>query len=69
MVVLNLLSSVLTYFLHTHDLPLVAALVVGGFALGNAVFGVRIAIRLMRDDPAGVNGALTGAAQEAARPK
>lgn len=53
MMVLNGLSSVLTYFLHAYDLPLATGLVVGGFALGNAVFGIRIALRLMRDDPRG----------------
>ena len=53
MVVLNGLSSVLIYFLHTHDLPLGPRLLVGGFALGNAVIGMRIAFRLMRDEPEG----------------
>lgn len=49
MMTLNGLSSVLAFFLHAYDLPLMARLVVGGFALANAVFGLRIAIRLMRE--------------------
>lgn len=49
MVTLNGLSSVLAYVLHAYDLPLAPRLVVGGFALGNAVLGLRIAIRLMRE--------------------
>lgn len=49
MMTLNGLSSALAFFLHAYDLPLVLRLVVGGFALANAVFGLRIAYRLMRE--------------------
>lgn len=51
MVILNLLSSVLSYMLHTMVLTTSVTLVLALFALTNAVIGIRIAFRLMRDEP------------------
>jgi hypothetical protein len=53
MVVLNLLSSAFSYVLHTYSLTTVGTLVVAGFALSNAVIGIGLALRLMREDPVG----------------
>lgn len=47
-VILNGLSSVLSYVVRTYDLPWFAALVLTIFAIGNVVLGIRIALRLMR---------------------
>lgn len=51
MLILNLLSSVLSYILHTMVLTTPVTLVLALFALTNAVIGIRIALRLMRDEP------------------
>ncbi len=56
MVVLNLLSSAFSWVLHTHELTTVATLVVAGFALSNAVIGIGLALRLMRDEPVKESG-------------
>ena len=50
MVALNLLSSVLAWVLRSYPLLPLVALVVAGFALANAVIGIRLALALMRDD-------------------
>ncbi|MDX9994648.1 MAG: hypothetical protein RBS28_04930 [Rhodocyclaceae bacterium] len=49
LVLLNALSSVIAYLLRAHDFPLAIALMLAGFALGNMVYGLRIALRLMRE--------------------
>lgn len=49
MIVLNLLSAVLAWVLRTYQLVPLASLVVGLFALGNAVLGMFIAWDLVRD--------------------
>jgi len=46
-VLLNALSSVLSYLLRSYDLSLSMALLLALFALGNVIFGIRIALRLM----------------------
>lgn len=51
MLILNLLSSILSYMLHTMVLTTPVTLVLAVFALTNAVIGIRIALRLMRDEP------------------
>lgn len=56
MVVLNLLSSAFSYVLHTYTLSTAGTFVVAGFALSNAVIGVGLALRLMRDEQAGGSG-------------
>ncbi len=50
MLVLNALSSVFSYLLHTRELTTAVTLVVALFALANAIIGIGIAVRLMRDD-------------------
>lgn len=52
MVLLNLLSSVLAWVLRSYPLLPLAALVVAGFALVNAVLGLRLAFALMREPAA-----------------
>lgn len=52
MVLLNALSSGLSYLLHTRELSTAATVVLALFALANAVIGIGLAIRLMRDEPA-----------------
>ncbi|NMG02361.1 hypothetical protein [Azoarcus taiwanensis] len=49
MLVLNLLSSFLSWILHTRELATAPMLVVALFALSNAVLGIWLAIRLMRE--------------------
>ena len=51
LVILNVLSSVISYLLRSHELPPLAALALGGFALANVLLGLRIAWRLMAEDP------------------
>jgi len=51
MVVLNLLSTALAWVARSYDLAPLAALVVAGFALGNAVIGLRLMWLLVRDEP------------------
>lgn len=52
LVILNLLSSVISYLLRSHELPPLVALALGGFALANVLLGLRIAWRLMTEAPA-----------------
>ena len=58
MVVLNLLSTALAWIARTYDLVPLAALMVAGFAVANAVLGIRLALQLMRDEPPGKAGTL-----------
>ncbi len=51
MVTLNLLSTALAWVARSYDLAPLAALVVAGFALGNAVIGLRLMWLLVRDEP------------------
>lgn len=50
MIVLNVLSSILAWVLRTYPLVPLAAIVLAGFALANAVIGIRLALALMRSD-------------------
>lgn len=52
MVVLNILSSVLTWILRSYPLVPLAAIIVAGLALMNAWIGLRLAFGLMREDAA-----------------
>ncbi len=52
MIALNVLSSLLAWVLRTYPLVPLAAIVVAGFALANAVIGIRLALALMRSDDA-----------------
>lgn len=47
LVVLNLLSSGISYLLRRQDLPMSITLVLAAFALANFVIGIRIALQLM----------------------
>lgn len=49
MLALNLMSTVLAWVVRNHDLTPVAAAVIAVFALGNAVLGLALALRLMRN--------------------
>jgi hypothetical protein len=51
MIVLNLLSTLLAWVARNYSLTPTAALVVAGFAVGNAVIGLRLMWVLMRDEP------------------
>jgi hypothetical protein len=51
LVVLNLLSTGISYILRSQDLPIWITLVLAAFALANFVIGIRIALQLMRDRP------------------
>lgn len=48
-VLLNGLSAVISYLMRTHEFTLPIVLMLAGFALGNMVYGLRIAMRLMRE--------------------
>lgn len=52
LIVLNLLSSTISFVLRSRELPALITLVLAGFALANLVLGIHIALRLMRDVPA-----------------
>ena len=47
-VILNLLSSAISFILRSQSLSLPVMLLLTGFALANFVIGLRIALRLMR---------------------
>jgi hypothetical protein len=47
LVVLNLLSTGISYVLRSQDLPTLITLVLAAFALANFVIGIRIALQLM----------------------
>ncbi len=51
MVVLNLLSTLLAWVARSYTLTPLASLIVIGFAIGNAVYGMRLMWLLMRDQP------------------
>jgi hypothetical protein len=50
MVALNALSTLLMWIVQNRPLSTLGMLVVGGFALGNALLGTWLAWRLVRDD-------------------
>ena len=52
MVVLNLLSTLLAWVARSYDLAPAAALMVAGFAVANALIGLRLMWLLMREEPA-----------------
>jgi Kef-type K+ transport system membrane component KefB len=52
LVVLNGLSTAISFILRSYQLPVLVSLVLAGFAIGNFVLGIRIAWRLMADEPA-----------------
>jgi hypothetical protein len=52
MVALNLLSTVLAWIARSYELAPAAALMVAGFAVANALIGLRLMWLLMGDDPA-----------------
>jgi uncharacterized integral membrane protein len=56
-VLLNGLSTVISYLLRIHEFPLPIGLMLAGFALGNMIYGIRIAIRLMRGPAPSVSSA------------
>jgi uncharacterized integral membrane protein len=47
-VLLNGLSTGISYLLQTREFPLPIVLMLAVFALGNMLYGIRIALRLMR---------------------
>ena len=49
LVVLNALSSAISFILRAYELPGAVTLVLAGFAVANFVMGIRIAWRLMAD--------------------
>lgn len=51
LILLNGLSAVISYLLQTQAFPLPVVLALAGFALGNMLYGIRIAIRLMCSSP------------------
>lgn len=51
MLALNALSSVLMWIVQNRSLVPVAALLVGVFAIGNAVLGMRLAWQLLQTSP------------------
>lgn len=51
LVLLNLLSTGISYILRSQDLPMLITLVLAGFALANFMIGIRIALQLMRERP------------------
>lgn len=51
MVALNLLSTLLAWVARSYDLAPLAALMVAGFAVANALIGLRLMWLLMRDEP------------------
>ncbi len=50
-VLLNGLSAVISYLLQTQAFSWPIVLLLAGFALGNMIYGIRIAMRLMRASP------------------
>lgn len=53
MVTLNLLSTALAWIGRSYDLAPLPAMIVAAMAVGNAVIGLYLTIRLIREEPAG----------------
>lgn len=51
LVILNLLSSAISFVLRSYELSAVVTLVLGGFAIANVLVGIRIAWRLVAEEP------------------
>lgn len=51
LVILNLLSSAISYILRTYEITGVVALMLGGFAIANVLVGIHIAWRLVGTQP------------------
>lgn len=51
LIALNGLSSAISFALHAHQLPTGAKLLLAGFALGNVITGIVIALHLMAGKP------------------
>ena len=51
MIALNLLSTVLAWIARSYELAPAAALMVAGFAVANALIGLRLMWQLMREEP------------------
>jgi len=51
LIIVNMLSSGISFVLHHYPLPLGSSLVLAGFALANVVVGIVLALRLMADEP------------------
>jgi hypothetical protein len=56
-VLLNGLSTVISYLLRTQEFSLPIVLLLAAFALGNMIYGIRIALRLMREPVPSVSAA------------
>lgn len=52
MVVLNLLSTALAWIGRSYDLAPLPAMIVAAMAVGNALIGIYLTVRLIRDEPA-----------------
>lgn len=50
LVILNGLSTAISFILRSYQLPVVVSLVLAGFAIANFVLGIRIALRLMANE-------------------
>jgi len=50
LIVLNLLSAALSTLIRSSELSSAVVLILGGFALANALIGIVLALRLMSDD-------------------
>ncbi len=56
LIVLNALSSVISWILRSYELPAAVTLVLAGFAVANVLVGIRIALRLMADQATNKQG-------------
>lgn len=61
LIVLNGLSTAISFILRTYELPAAVTLVLAGFAVANVVIGIRIAWRLMADKPGASTDAMPNA--------
>lgn len=52
LILLNALSSAISFVLRGNDLPVAVTLMLAAFAVGNVLIGIYIALRLMADAPA-----------------
>lgn len=53
LVLLNALSSAISWILHKQTLPVAVTLLLSAFALANFVLGLRIAVQLMKEPAEG----------------
>lgn len=52
LITVNGLSTAISFVLRTYDVPPAASFLLAGFALGNVVIGILVALRLMTVDSA-----------------